>query len=89
FSSLLGVGLSRATLLEWVVQEHLYRRFGEVFYYRNNYEIDAIAGSMRVEVKTSKARRRYPAGTIILKEDEIPEFLINLYREPEKDKDKT
>jgi len=35
-------------LYEWIVQSHLKRRFGEVYYYRNNYEIDAIAGNLKI-----------------------------------------
>lgn len=59
FSAWSGAELREEALYEWVVQEHLYRRFGKVYYYRNSYEVDAIAGSLKVEVKAGKAHRRY------------------------------
>jgi predicted AAA+ superfamily ATPase len=66
-------------LYEWIVQEHLYRKFGEIYYYKNKYEIDAIAGNLKVEVKAGKAHRRYPKNVIVLEEKDIPEFLIRLF----------
>ncbi|WP_297506508.1 ATP-binding protein [Thermococcus sp.] len=68
----------RAVLYEWLVQEHLYRKFGEVFYYRNSYEVDAIAGNLRVEVKSGKKRGRYPRGVRVLSGHEVPEFLYGI-----------
>jgi len=65
-------------LLEWVVQEHLFRKFGEIYYYKNAYEIDAIAGNLKVEVKVGKPHRGYPKGVMVLGEEEIPKFLIEL-----------
>ena len=35
-------------LYEWIVQSHLKRRFGGVYYYRNSYEIDVIAGNLKI-----------------------------------------
>ncbi|KUH32010.1 AAA family ATPase [Thermococcus celericrescens] len=70
--------IDRAVLYEWLVQEHLYRKFGEVFYYRNSYEIDAIAGNLRVEVKSGKKRGRYPRNVEVLEGSKVPEFLYNL-----------
>ncbi len=70
--------IDRAILYEWLVQEHLYREFGEVFYYRNSYEIDAIAGNLRVEVKSGKKRSRYPRNVKVLEGSEVPEFLYNI-----------
>ncbi|MFA4641225.1 ATP-binding protein [Pyrococcus kukulkanii] len=67
--------VERATLYEWLVQEHLYRKFGEIFYYRNSYEIDAIAGNLKVEVKSGEKRGHYPKDVKIIKGSEIPEFL--------------
>ncbi len=68
-----------SALVESVVQEHLYRRFGEVYYYRNSYEIDCIANDLKIEVKAGKPHRKYPKGVIVLDEEEIPRFLINLF----------
>ncbi len=62
-------------LYEWVVQAHLLRRFGEVFYYRNSHEVDALADGLRVEVKAGKPHRRYPRGVRILDEENIHLFL--------------
>jgi len=80
FAEVLGVELQRDALLEWVVQEHLLRRFGQVFF-RNGYEVDAVAGGLKVEVKTGKPHRRYPRGTLVLSEEDLPEFLLELYTE--------
>ena len=68
-----------SALIENVVQEHLYRRFGEIYYYRNSNEIDCIAGDLKVEVKAGKPHRKYPRNVIILTENEIPKFLIDLF----------
>ncbi len=70
--------VGRPVLYEWLVQEHLYRKFGEVYYYRNSYEIDAIAGGLKVEVKSGEKRRRYPRNVRVLKGSEVPEFLYNI-----------
>ena len=78
FATLLGAELSEAALLEWVVQEHAYRRFGEVYFWRNGYEVDVIAGRCRVEVKKGRAHRRYPKGVLVLSEEEVPFFLLEL-----------
>ncbi len=67
-------------LYEWIVQEHLYRKFGEIYYYRNKYEIDCIAGDLKVEVKAGKPHRRYPKGVRVLDEEDLPGFLIELER---------
>jgi len=79
FAEVLGVELQRGALLEWVVQEHLLRRFGQVFFYRDGYEVDAVAGGLRVEVKSGKPHRRYPRGTLVLAEEDLPGFLLELY----------
>ena len=68
-----------SALIENVVQEHLYRKFGEVYYYRNEYEIDCIANGLKIEVKAGKPHRRYPKDVIVLEEEEIPKFLIELF----------
>ncbi|MFA4662437.1 ATP-binding protein [Pyrococcus kukulkanii] len=78
FAMLYGVDVKEEVLYEWVVQEHMYRAFGEIYYYKNSYEVDAIADNLKVEVKSGRAHRRYPRGVIVLEKDEIPEFLIKL-----------
>jgi len=65
-------------LYEFIVQEHLLRRFKEIYYYRNRYEIDCIAGGLKVEVKAGKPHRLYPKEVVILEEKDIPSFLIDL-----------
>jgi len=70
--------VDRAVLYEWLVQEHLYRKFGEVYYYRNSYEVDAIAGNLKVEVKSGERRGRYPRDVKVLKGSEVPGFLYHL-----------
>ncbi len=65
-------------LCEWVVQEHLLRRYGEVYYYRDGYEVDAVAGDLRVEVKCGRARRRYPRGVTVLSREDLPYFLYEI-----------
>jgi predicted AAA+ superfamily ATPase len=57
------------------VQSHLKRKFGEVFYYRNSYEIDVIAGNLKIEIKSKRAHRNYPKDVIILDENNLPLFL--------------
>lgn len=72
--------IERDILYEWVVQEHLYRAFGEVFYYRNSYEVDAIADSLKVEVKSGERTKtgRYPKDVRVLSGKEVPRFLYEL-----------
>jgi hypothetical protein len=65
-------------LYESIVQEHLLRKFKEIYYYRNRYEIDCIAGNLKVEVKAGKPHRSYPREVIILEEKDIPNFIIDL-----------
>ncbi len=67
-----------SALYEWVVQEHLMRRFGSVYYRRDSGEVDAIAGGLRVEVKAGKPRRRYPRGVVVLGGEDVPLFLALL-----------
>ncbi len=79
FSLVAGREVKEEVLLEMIVQEHLYRKFGEIYYYKNKYEIDAIANGLKVEVKKARSHRRYPKDVIILSKEEIPKFLIELY----------
>ncbi len=71
--------LRKDALYEWIVQEHLLRKFGEIYYYRNKFEIDCIAGGLKVEVKAGKPHRRYPRGVIVLDEEDLPRFLMELF----------
>lgn len=70
--------LRKDFLSESIVQEHVFRKFDEIFYYRNTYEIDCVANNLRVEVKAGKPHRKYPKNVLILEEKDIPEFLIKL-----------
>ncbi|RLJ06858.1 MAG: hypothetical protein DRP16_04505 [Candidatus Aenigmatarchaeota archaeon] len=78
FSFWTGEKFLESALYEGIVQEHLYRRFGEIFYYRNKYEIDCLAGNFKVEVKAGKPHRRYPRNVLVLDEEDLPEFLMRL-----------
>ncbi|MCD6408766.1 MAG: ATP-binding protein [Candidatus Verstraetearchaeota archaeon] len=64
-----------AALYEWVVQAHLQRRFGAVYYYRDSYEVDCIARDLKIEVKAGKPHRRYPKKVMILDREALPLFL--------------
>ncbi len=70
-----GVSFLPGALYEWVVQEHLYRRFGRIYYWRDRYEVDILADGLKVEVKVGKPHRRYPKDVLIIDEDNIAEFL--------------
>jgi hypothetical protein len=73
-----GQGFLESALYEGIVQEHVLRTLGEVYYYRNAYEIDIVAGGLRVEVKAGKPHRRYPRRVEVLGAKEIPAFLVKL-----------
>lgn len=72
-----GQEFLEGAIYEWVVQSHLLRKFGEVYYYRNSYEVDCIAGVLKVEVKKGKPHRRYPKQVLVLEEN-LPIFLAVL-----------
>lgn len=78
FSAWAGARYLDSALYEHVVQEHVYRRFGEVYYYRNAYEVDVVAGDLKVEVKAGKPHRRYPRGVRVVDVEDIPFFLLDL-----------
>ena len=63
---------------EWIVQLHLQRKFGSVYYFRNKFEIDCIADNLRVEVKIGKPHREYPKDVLILDAKNLPLFLAVL-----------
>ena len=79
FSLWTGTKFLESALFEGIVQEHLLRKFKEIYYFKNSYEIDCIAGNLKVEVKAGKPHRKYPKGVKILEEQEIPRFLIELF----------
>ena len=64
-----------SVLYEWIVQSHLKRRFGEVYYYRNSYEIDVSANDLKIEIKSKRAHKNYPKNIIILDKNNLPLFL--------------
>ncbi|MGB9703325.1 MAG: ATP-binding protein [Candidatus Micrarchaeales archaeon] len=78
FSTIFGIEPRKEIIYEWVIQEHIFRKFGEIFYWKNKFEIDCIAKNLKVEVKAGKAHERYPKNVIVLDEEEIPKFLIKL-----------
>ncbi len=78
FSTWTNTKYLESALYENIVQEHLYRKYGEIYYYKNKYEIDCIASKVKVEVKAGKPHRRYPKGVKVLDEEEIPFFLLEL-----------
>ncbi|EEB75054.1 ATP-binding protein [Thermococcus sp. AM4] len=77
------VRIEDSVLYEWVVQEHLYRKFREVYYFRTGeYEIDAVVPGMRVEVKSGKKSGRYPKDVIVLGGRDVPRFLYGIDYSP-------
>ena len=64
-----------SALYEWIVQSHLKRKFEDVYYYRNSYEIDVIADNLKIEIKSKRAHKNYPKDVIILDESNLPLFL--------------
>ncbi|MCY0860665.1 MAG: ATP-binding protein [Sulfolobaceae archaeon] len=77
-SDWVGREFDKSALLENIIQEHLFRKFGEVYFFKDSYEIDVISGNYKVEVKGVRSHRGYPRGVTILSEEEIPSFLLNL-----------
>jgi len=73
-----GEDYLESAIYEWIVQCHLHRKFKSVCYYRNRYEIDCIAGGLRVEVRAGKPYRRYPKGIMVIDKEDIPVFLYAL-----------
>jgi len=73
--------LLESAIFENIVQEHVYRKFGEIYYFKNTYEIDIIASNLKIEVKAGKPHRRYLKNVIVLDEYEIPKFLLKIYKE--------
>lgn len=78
FAEIYNLELRRDFLYEWIVQEHLLRKYGEIYYYRNKYEIDILAGDLKIEVKAGKSHRKYPRNVLILDEEDLPRFLMEM-----------
>jgi len=78
FAEIYNLELRRDFLYEWTVQEHLLRKYGEIYYYRNKYEIDILAGDLKIEVKAGKSHRKYPRNVLILDEEDLPRFLMEM-----------
>ncbi len=79
FSLWTGKNFLESALFEGIVQEHLFRKYGEIYYFKNRFEIDCIAGDLKIEVKAGKPHRKYPKDVLILDEENIPKFLLELY----------
>ncbi len=73
-----GEKFLESALYEWIVQAHLKRKTGEIYYYRGRYEIDCISADMKIEVKAGKPHRRYPPNVRLLEYEDIPIFLYAL-----------
>lgn len=73
-----GQDFLESAVHEWIVQEHLLRRFGEVYYFKNSYEIDCISKKLKIEVKAGKPHRRYPKSVTVIDSEELPFFLLKL-----------
>ncbi len=78
FSDWTGTPSLESALYEQVVQEHLYRKYNEIYYYKNAYEIDVIADGLRIEVKAGKPHRRYPRRVQVVDKDQLPFFLLKI-----------
>ncbi|MEM5879643.1 MAG: hypothetical protein QXU74_04100 [Candidatus Aenigmatarchaeota archaeon] len=68
--------MRKDAIYEWIVQDNLLRKFGEVYYFRNRYEIDCIAGDLKIEVKAGKPHRAYTKDVIILDKEDLAKFLL-------------
>jgi len=78
FSDWTGVPSLESALYEQIVQEHLYRKYGEIYYSKNRYEIDVIVNNVRIEVKAGKPDRRYPKNVQIIDRKKLPFFLLKI-----------
>jgi len=52
----------------------------EVYFFRDHFEIDVVSGNYKIELKSRRAHRRYPKDVILLKEEDVPYFLIRLFQ---------
>jgi predicted AAA+ superfamily ATPase len=78
FSTWSGAELREDALYEWVVQEHIFRKFDEVYYFRNGYEVDVVANNLKIEVKAGKSHNKYPKDVKVLEREDVPFFLLEL-----------
>jgi len=70
-----GTEYLESAFYEWIVQSHLQRRYNDIYYYRNSYEIDCIADDLYIEVKLGKPHRRYPRNVYIIDKEQLPFFI--------------
>ena len=80
FSFLSGIKPFESVIYENIVQEHVYRALGEVYYYKDSYEIDVMAGEFKLGIKAGKPKTRYPKGVTVLDKEDLPIFLLELFR---------
>jgi len=78
FSAWSGTPFIESAIYEHIVQEHIFRKYGKVFYRKNAYEIDIVTDELRIEVKAGKPHRRYPRNVKVIDRDQIPLFLLKL-----------
>jgi predicted AAA+ superfamily ATPase len=77
-ASWINANYTEESILEHIVQEHLLRKFGEVYYLRDHSEIDVIAGGYKIELKRVRPHKTYPKDVNVMSEKEIPSFLLTL-----------
>jgi predicted AAA+ superfamily ATPase len=69
--------IDKSFILEWVVQEHVFRENKEInYYYTENYEIDVVSKDLKLEIKTNKKVKR--KDVLSLSKEEIPFFLLKV-----------
>jgi predicted AAA+ superfamily ATPase len=77
-ASWINANYTEESILEHIVQEHLHRKFGEVYYLRDHSEIDVIAGGYKIELKRVRPHKTYPKDVNVMSEKDIPSFLLTL-----------
>ncbi|NPA87048.1 MAG: ATP-binding protein [Candidatus Diapherotrites archaeon] len=71
---ILGVKISEAALFEWIVQEHVARVFGKIFFKQKNGEVDVVFDGEEVEIKLNKE------GKNVVNLQNVEEFLEKIVR---------
>jgi predicted AAA+ superfamily ATPase len=79
-SGWVGCSFNEDSVVEGIVQEHMLRKFGEVYFFRDHFEVDVVSGNYKIEPKSHRAHRGYPKDVTLLKEDDVPYFLIRLFQ---------
>ena len=70
-----GTRYLESAFYEWIVQSHLLRKYSDIYYYRNSYEVDCIADNLYIEVKIGKPHRKYPKKVYVINREQIPFFI--------------